>query len=117
MNGYEGHWPGNDVGIISPKADLSSFPYAPKEDIKVLRFLYKGADSLVGKYGPYDAFSIEHNWYLPRYLAIDQGPIPVMIENYRTGLLWNLFMKNTDVINGLTKLSFKSSVYKINDNE
>jgi hypothetical protein len=106
MNGYEGHWPGNDVGIISPKADLSSFPYAPKEDIKVLRFLYKGADSLVGKYGPYDAFSIEHNRYLPRYLAIDQGPIIIMIENYRSGLLWKLFMQNTDVQNGLTKLNF-----------
>ena len=46
----------------------------------------------VGKYGPYDAFSEEHQWYLPRYLAIDQGPIPVMIENHRTGLLWDLFM-------------------------
>ncbi|HEY9220350.1 MAG TPA: glucoamylase family protein [Lutibacter sp.] len=117
INGYEGHRPGNDVGVISPTAALSSFPYTPKESMKVLRFLYKDADSLVGKYGPYDAFSIEHNWYLPRYLAIDQGPIPVMIENYRTGMLWNLFMKNTDVINGLTKLNFKSSVYKINDNE
>lgn len=117
MKGYDGHRPGNDLGVISPTAALSSFPYTPKESMKMLKYLYKDADTLVGKYGPYDAFSIEHKWYLPRYLAIDQGPIPVMIENYRTGLLWNLFMKNIDIINGLTKLRFKSSVYKINDNE
>ncbi|MGV8134444.1 MAG: glucoamylase family protein [Mangrovibacterium sp.] len=46
-------------------------------------------------------------WYTPRYLAIDQGPIPVMIENYRTGLLWNLFMKNKDVQKGLERLGFE----------
>ena len=68
--------------------------------------MYQEQDSLIGIYGPYDAFSFEHNWYLPRYLAIDQGPIPVMIENYRTGLLWNLFMQNEDVKVGLTKLGF-----------
>ena len=69
--------------------------------------MYKDHDSLIGKYGPYDAFSLQDNWFLPRYLAIDQGPIPVMIENYRTGLLWNLFMQNEDVNNGLSKLGFK----------
>ncbi|MDP5231472.1 MAG: beta-glucosidase, partial [Cellulophaga sp.] len=61
---------------------------------------------LIGKYGPYDAFSFEKQWSLPRYLAIDQGPIPVMVENYRTGLLWELFMRNTDVQKGLDKLGF-----------
>ena len=60
----------------------------------------------MGKYGPYDAFSLEKNWVLPRYLAIDQGPIPVMIENHRSGLFWMLFMTNKDVINGLDKLGF-----------
>ena len=117
IDGYAGHRPGNDLGVISPTAALSSFPYTPKESMQMLKNLYKNHDSLIGKYGPYDAFSLQDNWFLPRYLAIDQGPIPVMIENYRTGLLWNLFMKNTDVINGLMKLRFKSSVYKINDNE
>ena len=73
----------------------------------MLKNLYKNHDSLIGKYGPYDAFSFEHNWYLPRYLAIDQGPIPVMIENHRTGLFWKLFMKNNDVQKGLKKLGFK----------
>ncbi len=108
MNGYDGHRPGNDIGVISPTAALSSMPYAPKESMQFLRHMYTKQDSLIGKYGPYDAFSLEHEWYLPRYLAIDQGPIPVMIENYRSGLLWKLFMKNTDVKQGLQKLDFSS---------
>ncbi|MBC3845237.1 beta-glucosidase [Winogradskyella echinorum] len=106
INGYAGHRPGDDLGVISPTAALSSFPYTPKESMQMLTNLYKNHDSLIGEYGPFDAFSFEHNWYLPRYLAIDQGPIPVMIENYRTGLFWNLFMNNKDVQNGLKKLGF-----------
>lgn len=107
INGYAGHRPGDDLGVISPTAALSSFPYTPKESMQMLRYLYSKQDSLIGKYGPYDAFSLQDNWYLPRYLAIDQGPIPVMVENYRTGLLWKLFMKNEDVKKGLEKLGFK----------
>jgi hypothetical protein len=107
MKGYAGHRPGDDRGVVSPTAALSSFPYTSKASMNVLENIYKNHDSLVGKYGPYDAFSLEYNWYLPRYLAIDQGPIPVMIENYRTGLLWKLFMQNKDVKVGLDKLGFK----------
>lgn len=108
MNGYDGHRPGNDSGVISPTAALSSMPYTPKESMQFLRYMYTEQDSLIGKYGPYDAFSLEHQWYLPRYLAIDQGPIPVMIENHRTGLLWKLFMQNEEVRKGLRKLNFTS---------
>lgn len=104
--GYAGHHPGHDLGVISPTAALSSFPYTPKHSMDFLRYLYNEADSLVGEYGPYDAFSFEENWYKPHYLAIDQGPIPVMIENYRTGLLWKLFMNAPEVKQGLTKLGF-----------
>ncbi len=106
INGYAGHRPGDDPGVISPTAALASFPYTPKESMHMLKYLYNEQDSLIGKYGPYDAFSLEKNWYLPRYLAIDQGPIPVMIENYRSGMLWDLFMNNVDVQNGLDKLGF-----------
>ncbi|WP_339874955.1 glucoamylase family protein [Olleya marilimosa] len=106
MKGYSGHRPGADLGIISPTAALSSFPYTPKQSMQMLRYMYTKQDTLIGKYGPYDAFSLEHKWYLPRYLAIDQGPIPVMIENYRTGLFWKLFMGNKDLQNGLAKLDF-----------
>ena len=108
MNGYAGHRPDRDLGVISPTAALSSMPYTPEESMKFLRFMYTKQDSLIGKYGPYDAFSFEHQWYLPRYLAIDQGPIPVMIENYRSGIFWQLFMKNGDVQNGLKKLGFNA---------
>ncbi|WBU90615.1 glucoamylase family protein [Cellulophaga omnivescoria] len=114
VKGYAGHRPDNDLGVISPTAALSSMPYTPKESLQFLRYMYTEQDSLVGKYGPYDAFSLESDWSLPRYLAIDQGPIPVMIENYRTGLLWNLFMKNKDLHKGLEKLGF-STTHK-NDN-
>jgi hypothetical protein len=109
MRGYAGHHPGDaDLGVISPTAALSSFPYTPQESMQFLRYLYTEADSLIGSYGPYDAYSHSSNWYLPRYLAIDQGPIPVMIENYRSGLLWDLFMRNEDVRKGLKKLGFSS---------
>ncbi len=107
MKGYAGHRPGRDLGVISPTAALSSIPYTPKESMQMIQWLYQPErDSLIGKYGPYDAFSLENDWYLPRYLAIDQGPIPVMIENYRTGLLWNLFMSAPEVKQGLDKLGF-----------
>jgi hypothetical protein len=107
MIGYAGHSPSEDLGVISPTAALSSFPYTPEESMRFLRFMYTPSrDSLVGEYGPYDAFSFSSEWYLPRYLAIDQGPIPVMIENYRTGLLWKLFMNAPEVQTGLKKLGF-----------
>ena len=106
INGYDAHRPGNDLGVITPTAALASFPYTPKESMKMLHYLYNEQDSLIGKYGPYDAFSLEENWYVPRYLAIDQGPITIMIENYRSGMLWDLFMQNEDVKSGLKKLGF-----------
>ena len=106
IKGYAGHRPDMDLGVISPTAAFSSFPYTPKESMQMLRYMYEKQDSLIGKYGPYDAFSLQDHWYLPRYLSIDQGPIPVMIENYRSGLLWKLFMRNQDVKRGLDKLGF-----------
>ena len=107
MKGYAGHNPSEDLGVISPTAALSSFPYTPNESMQMLKFLYAPVrDSLVGPYGPYDAFSFSSDWLLPHYLAIDQGPIPVMIENYRTGLLWELFMNAPEIKEGLTKLGF-----------
>ena len=106
MRGYAGHRPDRDLGVISPTAALSSFPYTPEESMAMLKKLYTEADSLVGEFGPYDAFSFHENWYLPRYLAIDQGPIPVMIENYRSGLIWDLFMSAPEIQQGLKKLGF-----------
>lgn len=107
MTGYAGHNPQEDLGVISPTAALSSFPYTPEESMKFLRFMYEEQDSLVGMYGPYDAFSFQSDWAAKKYLAIDQLPIPVMIENYRSGLLWELFMSAEEVQAGLDKLGFE----------
>jgi hypothetical protein len=107
FSGYKAHSPSNDLGVITPTAALSSFPYTPVESMKALKFFYYTMGTrLWGQYGFYDAFSVTDNWYASSYLAIDQGPIIVMIENYRTGLLWNLFMSCPEVQNGLTNLGF-----------
>ncbi|MDD2511736.1 MAG: glucoamylase family protein [Proteiniphilum sp.] len=108
VKGYAGHRPmENDLGVIAPTAALSSFPYTPDESMKALRYFYcELGDSIWGKYGFYDAFSIEHNWYPKRYLAIDQLTIAPMIENHRSGLLWNLFMGAPEIRQGLDKLGF-----------
>lgn len=104
---YSAHAPGRDLGVISPTAALSSFPYSPEESMKAARYFYDSLGTrLMGPYGFYDAFSLEYDWFPKRYLAIDQGPVIVMIENYRSGLLWNLFMKNKEVQRGLEKLGF-----------
>lgn len=106
--GYAAHNPAEDLGVISPTAALSSFPYTPEASMKVVRHLYEDlGDKVFGIYGFYDAFSEEKNWYLPRYLAIDQGPAVVMIENHRSGLLWKLFMSCPEVQVAKTKLGFK----------
>jgi hypothetical protein len=107
VKGYDAHQPANDKGVITPTAALSSFPYTPEESMRAARYFYeKMGDQLWGKYGFYDAFSETENWCPPHYLAIDQGPIVVMIENYRSQLLWKLFMQDKDVQAGLTKLGF-----------
>ena len=111
VKGYAAHAPDerNDLGVISPTAALSSLPYAPEYSLQAVRHWYSDEkDKIWGRYGFYDAFSETDNWYPKRYLAIDQGPIVVMIENYRSGLLWNLFMSCPEVQNGLKKLGFTS---------
>ncbi|RXJ51450.1 glucoamylase family protein [Gelidibacter gilvus] len=105
--GYSAHSPVNDKGVISPTAAISSIAYTPTESLRAMHYFYQKKDQLLGKAGFYDAFSPEFNfWVAQAYLAIDQGPQIIMIENHRTGLLWNLFMQNEDVKNGLDKLGF-----------
>lgn len=110
VNGYAAHRPGEeDLGVISPTAALSSFPYTPEYSMEVLQNFYNNlSDKILGPYGFYDAFSLEEDWFPKKYLAIDQGPIVVMIENHRTGLLWELFMSSPEVQEGLEKLDFQS---------
>lgn len=111
VKGYSGHapYPDRDLGVISPTAAVSSIPYTPKESMQAIRHWYSTMkDKVWGPYGFYDAFSETAGWYPQRYLAIDQGPMVVMIENYRSGLLWNLFMSSPEVREGLQKLGFES---------
>lgn len=111
VTGYAAHAPDmkNDLGVITPTAALSSFPYTPEQSMAAMKHWYFDMrDKLWGPYGFYDAFSETDNWFLPRYLAIDQGPIVVMMENHRSGLLWNLFMSCPEVKTGLKKLGFQS---------
>jgi hypothetical protein len=105
--GYSASSPTNDVGVIAPTAAISSIPFTPDESLQTLKFFYyKMGDKLWGQYGFTDAFNLNNIWFANSYLAIDQGPQIGMIENYRTGLLWNLFMSCPEVQAGLIKLGF-----------
>src|SRR5688572_626420 len=108
-NGYTASSPTNDVGVIAPTAAISSLPYTPIESMKALKFFYYVlGDKIWGEYGFKDAFSLHKLWFANSYLAIDQGPIIVMIENHRSGLLWNLFISCPEVKAGLLSLGFSA---------
>ncbi|MEO7311858.1 MAG: glucoamylase family protein [Chitinophagaceae bacterium] len=107
QGGYTASSPTNDVGTIAPTAALSSFPYTPIESMQALKFFYYVlGDRIWKEYGFVDAFDINDGWFASSTLAIDQGPIIVMIENYRSGLAWNLFTSCPEVKAGLIKLGF-----------
>lgn len=107
--GYNGSSPTDDVGTITITAALSSFPYTPKESMAALKhFYYDLGDSLWTEYGFVDGFNETNKWYAKSHLAIDQGPEIVMIENFRSGLLWKLFMSCPEVQEGLKKFGFTS---------
>jgi hypothetical protein len=107
--GYLAHEPtaSRDNGTIAPTAALSSMPYTPTESMKALKHFYRvhGA-KLWGKMGFFDAFNLNEDWFATSTLAIDQGPIICMIENYRSGLLWNLFMSNPEIQPALDAIGF-----------
>lgn len=112
-SGYHAHSPTSDLGVITPTAAISSIPYTPEESLAAMHYFYEVlGDRLWDEYGFYDAFSLHTQWFSGSYLAIDQAPIVAMIENYRTGLLWDLFMNDPDVQNGLQKLGFSSPYLK-----
>lgn len=106
--GYAAQSPTNDNGTISPTAALAAMPYAPAQSMKAMKFFYYVlGDKLWGSYGFYDAFNLDQNWTATSTLAIDQGPIIVMIENYRTQLFWKLFMSAPEVQAAKLKLGFQ----------
>lgn len=115
-SGYLEHSPHQDNGTISPTAALSAIVYTPNESIATLKYFYNTyGENLWDIFGFKDAFNIDEDpdWYAPSYIAIDQGPIIIMIENYRTQLLWKYFMSYKDIQNLLTIL--KGNGWTIND--
>jgi len=107
--GYSAHAPDNDLGVIAPTAALSSFPYTPDLSMQALRYFYDHlGECLWSEFGFRDSFCEARGWVAESHLAIDQGPIVVMIENHRSGLLWKLFMSCPEVQRGLAGLGFTS---------
>ncbi len=111
-DGYRAHQPAADNGTVSPTAALSSFPYTPYYSMQALRNYYGPlAAQLVGDYGPRDAYNPSRGWVGKDYLAIDQGPIIAMIENYRSGLLWQLGAKVPELQAGLRQAGIAAPAY------
>lgn len=108
VDGYTAHSPDNDRGVISPTAALASIPYTPDLSLAALRHFLEAYPQSWGEWGFRDAFSPQFDWVAEATLAIDQGPIVIMIENYRSQLLWRLFMSAPEVRRGLSRLGFQS---------
>jgi hypothetical protein len=110
-DGYLAHEPYNrDNGTITPTAALSSFPYTPEESMLALKYFYRQLGARTwDRMGFLDAFNLKRDWYATSYLAIDQGPILLMIENYRSQLLWNLFMSNPEIQPMMDAIGFYES--------
>jgi hypothetical protein len=106
-DGYDAHAPAHDNGTISPTAALASFPYAPEASFAALRHFLDQGDGIWGRFGFTDAFNETRDWRAETFLAIDQAPIVVGIENFRSGLLWKLFMSAPEVKKGLARLGFE----------
>ncbi|MCA9244425.1 MAG: hypothetical protein KDA32_10750, partial [Phycisphaerales bacterium] len=105
--GYLAYSPTNDTGTIAPTAALSATPYTPAESIEALRYMYdKYGAQLASPYGFYDALNPTANWFSDQFISIDQAPIAVMIENYRTGLCWRMFMRNPEIHPMLSAIGF-----------
>jgi hypothetical protein len=99
--------PESDDGTITPTAAGGSFAFTPRESLAALRYMYATyRTQLWGPYGFKDAFNPTQKWFATDYLAIDQGPIALMIENYRTGRIWNVFMQHTAIQRGLERAVF-----------
>jgi hypothetical protein len=112
--GYKSHEPYTDFGVIAPTAAISSMPYTPDNSLKALKFFYYLlGDKIWHEYGFTDAFNLSVPWFSNEFLAIDQGPIIIMIENYRSQLVWNLFTELPEIKRGLKKLGFNSPHLKL----
>jgi hypothetical protein len=107
--GYEAHEPAPriDTGTLTPTGALASFPYTPAASMAALKHFYRDLGGrLWGVYGFRDAINFDQNWVSPIFMGLNQAPIVVMIENHRSGLIWNLFMANPEISTALDKIGF-----------
>jgi hypothetical protein len=101
-------YPRDDNGTITCTAALASFPYTPIESMKALKHFYRDlGEKLWGVYGFRDGFSVSEDWFEDVYMGLNQAPIVVMIENYRSGLIWKLFMSNAEIKPALDRIGFQ----------
>ena len=106
-NGYAASSPTNDLGVIAPTAALSSFPFTPVESMNALKFFYyQLGDKIFKDYGFVDAFSMQQLWFANSTLAIDKGPEVIMMENYRSQLIWNLLTSTPEIKRGMKRMGF-----------
>ncbi len=123
-NGYAGHGtppyhknvtPTSD-GTVAPAAALGSIVFTPDESTDVLRYLFHNEPRLWGRYGLKDAYNLDKKpaWYSERVIGIDKGITLLMIENFRSGLVWELYMQNDYVQQGKELLGWKKEA-KRND--
>ena len=107
---YTASAPDRDTGTVAPTAALSAMPYTPEASIAALKYYYHTlGPRLWGEFGFYDAFNLDRDWFARSYLAIDQGPIVCMIENYRTGLCWRMFMANPEIAPMLKAIGWQTT--------
>jgi exo beta-1,2-glucooligosaccharide sophorohydrolase (non-reducing end) len=107
--GYVPHAPDaeHDTGTMTPTGALASFPYTPEASMAAFKHFYRDLGGrLWGIYGPRDAFNLDQNWFAPIYMGLNQLPVVVMVENYRTGLIWKLFMSNPEIRPMLDRIGF-----------
>ena len=107
-SGYMAHEPraGLDDGTITPTGALASFPYTPQASMAALRHYYERLGPLIWDvYGFRDAYNPREGWVAPIYMGLNQAPIVVMIENYRSGLPWKLFMANPEIRPALARIA------------
>lgn len=110
--GYQPHEPAMhmDSGTLTPTGAISSFPYTPEESMKALKFFYRElGNKLWGIYGFKDAINLDENWVAPLNMGLNQAPMTVMIENHRSGLIWDLFMSNPEIESMLNAIGFEES--------
>ncbi|WP_153798267.1 glucoamylase family protein [Foetidibacter luteolus] len=105
--------PHADKGKLTATGALASFPYTPAESMVALKNYYRNYGKFLwGNYGFKDAFSLDNNWCSEIFMGLNQAPVTVMIENYRSGLVWNLFMSAPEVQEALRKLANEKPVSK-----